>query len=369
MDNTETHYLSYDPEEIWTEMMLNYVEAGGDILYPGDEKEMLLRSVQSDIVQVLAGVDNAMRMNRLRYAVGDYLDLKGDDKSCYRLEAAAATAIVTITTNNTGKPGSLPAGTKMTADGDLFYLLTEDMYLTGYRQVVDVEVVADRTGSVGNGLIAGTQLTLEKKNPSINSIVVKTDSTGGNEEEDDDSYRERIRLFGMASVTTGPQNQYEARAKEASSYVEDAKAKKIAPGHVGVYLLLSTNEATDAIIRTVEQELSAKDTRPLTDQVTVSLATKKTYNLVVKYTADNSVDANSAVTQAVSEYRAWQNGKIGRAFNPDRLIASIYQAGVSRVYFDAQSTFNGFSRIEYTPIGDSEYCDGTITLESYSSID
>ena len=35
MDNTELHYLTYDPDEIWVEMMTNYVEAGGDILYPG----------------------------------------------------------------------------------------------------------------------------------------------------------------------------------------------------------------------------------------------------------------------------------------------------------------------------------------------
>ena len=40
MDNTELHYLTYDPEEIWDQMMINYVDAGGDILYPGDEKDM-----------------------------------------------------------------------------------------------------------------------------------------------------------------------------------------------------------------------------------------------------------------------------------------------------------------------------------------
>ena len=43
MDNTELHYLTYDPDEIWAEMQRAYVENGGDILYPGDEKEMLLR--------------------------------------------------------------------------------------------------------------------------------------------------------------------------------------------------------------------------------------------------------------------------------------------------------------------------------------
>ena len=34
MDNTEIHYLTYDPEEIFQEMNLAYIQAGGEILYP-----------------------------------------------------------------------------------------------------------------------------------------------------------------------------------------------------------------------------------------------------------------------------------------------------------------------------------------------
>ena len=100
MDNTELHYLTYDPEQIWTEMITNYIAAGGDILYPGDEKEMLLRSVQADIVQVLAGVDNALRMQTLRYAVGEYLDVIGEMRGCIRIPATAAAAKVKINKKN-----------------------------------------------------------------------------------------------------------------------------------------------------------------------------------------------------------------------------------------------------------------------------
>ena len=70
MDSTEMHYLTYDPEEIWNGMISAYVDAGGDVLYPGDEKEILLRGVQAIVTQVFAGVDTALRMATLRYAVG-----------------------------------------------------------------------------------------------------------------------------------------------------------------------------------------------------------------------------------------------------------------------------------------------------------
>ena len=41
MDNSELHYMQCDPEKLWNKMIEAYVDAGGDILYPGDEKEML----------------------------------------------------------------------------------------------------------------------------------------------------------------------------------------------------------------------------------------------------------------------------------------------------------------------------------------
>ena len=91
MDNTETHYLSYDPDEILKEMIDAYAAAGGGPLWPGDEKELLLQSVLSVIVQAFAGVDNALRMATLRYAVGDYLDIYGEKRNCVRISATKAT--------------------------------------------------------------------------------------------------------------------------------------------------------------------------------------------------------------------------------------------------------------------------------------
>lgn len=361
MDNTELHYLTYDPEAIWDQMIINYVEAGGDILYPGDEKEMLLRSVQADIVQVFAGVDNALRMNTLRYAVGEYLDVLGEQRSCPRIAASAATATVTITTNAAGKTDVLEAGTAMTGDGEVFYLLTEDLPLTGYAQTVTVEVVADRTGSAGNGLLAGTQMGLVITNSSVESIFAASDASGGNEAEDDETYRERIRDYGLASVSTGPERQYEAAAKQVSSEIMDAKAINLGAGNVGIYLILASDTGAAAILQSVLDALSAEDVRPLTDNVTVYRAKDVPYTLNVRYISDSSSATNAAVAAAVSDYQKWQDNTIGRAFNPDRLMASIYQAGATRVLWDNGSNFNG-GGVEYTEIENTQRCKGTITL-------
>lgn len=351
MDNTEIHYLTYDPDEIWNQMITNYVEAGGDILYPGDEKEMLLRSVQADIVQIFAGVDNALRMATLRYAVGSYLDLIGEKRGCERIEASAATTTVTITADATGEEVTLEAGTAITADGEVFYLLDEDLVLTGYSQVVTVAVTCEQEGTVGNALTSGTAMYLASPINAVTGIVAAADASGGNEEEDDETYRERIREYGLASVTTGPEDKYESQSMEVSSEILDASAVQLDAGVVGVYLLFAEDATgTAAIIADVEEALSADDARPLTDEVHVYEANESTYTLAVTVTYDGSATVREAIDTAVAEYQEWQDQTIGRDLQTNRLVAFLYTAGCSAVNVTASST------TAFTPTsGDPEY--------------
>lgn len=157
MDN-EIHYLAYDPEEIWKEMIVAYVEAGGDILYPGDEKEMLLRGVQAIVTQVFAGVDVALRMDTLRYAAGEYLDIYGEKRTAPASMQKAATCTVEIKfrASSTAKSPCRRYGPAQ-ARGEHLYLLTEAVEQTGYEQTINAEVICRETGGLGNGLLSGTQ--------------------------------------------------------------------------------------------------------------------------------------------------------------------------------------------------------------------
>ena len=366
MDNTELHYVQYDPQQLWNEIKTRYIEAGGDILYPGDEKEMLLRAALAVIVQVLATVDNALRMQTLRYAQGEYLDVLGEMRGCARIGASAARATVTITTNATGRADILPAGTTMTADGQQFYELVEDFAMTGGQQTATAAIRAVQTGSAGNGLLAGTQMHLSMTNAGILSIIVATDAAGGNEQEEDEVYRQRIREYGLASVTTGPEQQYEAVTMAVSSEILDANAVNIDAGEVGVYVILSDDGHAAAILQEIQEALSAENVRPLTDKVSVYQAEAVNYTLKVEYKADGSSAVSSAIAAAVNEYQEWQDNTIGRAFNPDRLMAAVYQAGATRVTWGEESSFNE-GPVEYTEITEKQRCKGSITLSALPS--
>ena len=361
MDNTELHYLTYDVDEVWSAMQDAYYEAGGDVLYGGDEKEMLLRGVQQIIIQAFAGIDNALRMDTLRYAQREYLEIYGEKRNCLYNKATTAKATITITFKATGATDTIAAGEAVTADGENMYLLDEDVVDSGYAQAVTVGVTCEKAGSAGNGLLAGTQMQTLLPHDGVYSIFVASDAAGGMDDEDYEVYRERIRSHGLTSITTGPAAQYESAAKAVSTVILDANAIRTAAGQVGVYLLLSDNTGSAAIIQAVTEALSPNDVRPLTDLVSVALATPISYTLNVKYEAPAGTNIASAISDVVTEYQAWQDQVIGQAFNPDKLMAMLYQAGCTRVIFDTGSEFDG-GEVEYTPIQPTEHCSGTISL-------
>ena len=360
MNDTTIHYVTYDPEAIWEEICRTYLDNGGDYLYPGDEKEMLLRSVLAVVTQVFAGVDNALRMATLRYAVGEYLDIYGEKRGCERLQAKKAQAAVTVVIAGNGDTGTIQAGAEMTADGAMYYATKQNIVLNGLAQTVTVPVECTTEGEAGNALAIGADMQLVRTHRAILSITVSTAATGGNDRETDEAYRERIRTFAFSSVTTGPAGQYEAAAKSASSAVIDAQAVQTDDGEVTVYLIIRAPQTAQAVIAEVEAALSAQTTRPLTDHVTVAEATDKEYTLNVEYTMQSGA-SSAAISQAAAEYQEWQDSVIGRAFNPDKLAAMLYGAGAELVTWGSGSEFDG-GDVEYTTIDDGERCSGTITL-------
>ena len=128
-----------------------------------------------------------------------------------------------------------------------------------------------------------------------------------------------------------------------------------------MYIIPASSTGLVALLEAVEDALNDTTARPLTDQVTVAAATPVSYTLNVKYSYDGTNGTQTLITEAVSEYKAWQEQTIGRAFNPDKLAAMLYQAGATRVLWGTGSNFDS-GDVEYTEIEANEYCSGTISL-------
>ncbi len=362
MDTSELHYVNCDPEALWNEMHAAYIEAGGDVLYPGDEKEILLRAVQAISVAVLARVDNGLRQATRRYAQGEYLDLYGEEHHCPRIEATKAKATVEITFKATGNAQTIEAGTELTADGVVLYHLTEDIAQTGAAQTITTEIECSTAGAVGNGLTSGTQMQFIKTNDAIQSVYTTSAATGGQDREEQEAFRERIGEHGLTTNTAGPSGPYEAMAEAVSTLILDAKAFNDDDGEVGIYLILASGASSALILQAVEDALSPQDVRPLTDSVQAHLATEVSYTLHPTIYYPSSMNLADAITAAIADYKDWQDHTIGRAFNPDKLTAALFQLGVTRVQYASSDGISGAGAV-YTEIAARSHCVGTITPE------
>lgn len=360
--SNDMHYISHDSDAMWEEMLDAYDEAGGDILYPGDEKEILLRAVLAIAISVLAKCDSALKMDTLEYASREYLDIYGNKRNCPRVKASAATATVQIAFSATGYAQTIPAGTELTADGVILYHLTEAIEQTGVSQTIETTIECSQDGAIGNGLASGTQMQFINGNGAVYSVYTTTDAEGGQDKEEDDVYRERIRLHGLAAVTTGASSVYESVAMAVSSQILDAKALNDGDGEVGIYLVLEDGANSTSLIAAVETALSPVTERPLTDHVTVQLASEVEYTLHCKVWYPGNLNLATSIVSAKDEYQAWQDDAVGRAFNPDKLTAALYALGVERVQYQAGDGIDGAGAV-YTEIGAREHCAGTISLE------
>lgn len=366
MDDTELHYLTYEPDEVLTEMMLAYMAAGGSVIRAGDEKEMLLRGVQNTIILAFAGIDNGLRMATLRYAVGEYLDIKGEEKGCYRIDAAKAQAGITITTSATGDVVTIPAGSAVTQDGRTLYITDEDITIPGTAGTLTATITAENAGAKGNSLAEGAAMQFIQSFAGVTNVTCSTAASGGQDREEDEQYRARIQAYGLNAVTTGPSEQYERIAMETSSEIIDAKALHGDDLDVDIYLILKEGASAATIKAQVAAACDPKNERPLNDHLSVYEAEDVLYTLNVKYTGTDTTNLAEAVAAAVAKYQAWQDEVIGQAFNPDILKSYLYQAGCTNVIFDTGSAFDG-GTVEYTEIDPNQRCKGTITTAVMST--
>lgn len=357
----ELHYLTYDADAIWQKMQEAYIAAGGDVLYPGDPKEMLLRSVQAMFMQAFAGIDNALLMRTRKYAVREYLDLVGENSFCPRIQAEKATLDITVTLDAASATDVIPSGSMVTADGEALYEFMADAERPAGSDVIRATVTCTQAGRGGNGVTAGTSMQFVVPVNGVISVVAAENASGGQDAEDDEAYRARIALNGASVVTTGTKERYEAAALAVSSEIIQANAMQDGAGRVKVALILKDGASSAAIVSAVEEALSPSDERPLTDSVSVAVASEKEYEITVKYRLPSGVTDTSALEAAIEDYHEWQDYCCGREFNPDQLISRIYQAGAMRAEIDSGSTFDG-GACEYTEVAADERCTGNVTL-------
>lgn len=337
-DLPDVDFINVSADEIQASVFECYKNIVGRSVAKGDPTRLFLL-VMSDVVIRLCNNQNYIgKQNLLKYAVGGNLDNIAALTETERLPASAAMTTIKITLSEArDNEVIVPAGTRVaTADG-IYFALSEAVIVTAGNTAATGEAVCTETGDIGNGYLPGEINQIVDPVAYVAAMTNTTQSEGGSDEEDDESLRERAHEAPERFSVAGPEGAYQYHAKSVNSAITDVAVTSPSPGIVNIYPLLDGGEIPgEELLQEVEERLSDKTIRPLTDNVEVKAPEEVSYNIAGTYYIDSNdvnqaADIQSRVTEAVNEYVLWQKSKLGRDINPSKLISMVMAAGVKRV--------------------------------------
>lgn len=343
-DLPEVSFAEKDINKILNDMISGYEQAyfqqtgSRKKLYPGDPIRIWLYSQALREWQLRVMIDDAAKQNLLKYARGNNLKNLGAFSKTDPFEAKPALVKMKYNLSQAQPINEvIPQGNRVTPGNEIFFEVTENVTVPAGETQVTLTAECTEKGTLGNGFTPGQINILVDPLPWIESVENIEESQGGTDDEDDESYRQRIHLAPEGFSVAGPDGAYEYFARQYSPLVDDVRISSPSDGVVDIRLLLKNGELpTQSFIDGAQSYLSAKDKRPLTDKLEVSMPDIVEYNIDLTYFI-KSEDVSSEeviktrVDDAIQNYIKWQRSKIGRDINPSELTTLIRLAGAKRV--------------------------------------
>ena len=358
----DIEFLETDTETVISSMIALYEEmqraAGRDNykVRPGNPERVFISWMAAIIVQQRTLINETAKMNVPRYAAKseneDYLDSLAEIfKDTARLPASPASAIFRFHISEPQQQSTIiPAGTRISFDGVIIFATSEVLEIRAGETSGEVEAVCTRPGTVGNGLVAGQVKEVVDLFDHYQKAENITTTSGGAEKEDNASYYERMRDSMESFSTAGPINGYIYWTKTVSPAVLDVAVTSPEACYVDVRVILRDGqEATEAVLKEIEEALNASDIRPLTDIVTVSAPETVDFSVdatfwIAQPNRESAAAIEREVRAAVDNFIVWQTSKMGRDINPSYLTKLMMDAGAKRVEV-RQPTFQSVADI------------------------
>lgn len=340
MRNEDYQFLPTDPTTIESDLIAQYEELTGQTVHPASAERQFISWVANVIIQERVMTNFVANQNIPSRAIGENLDGIGElffQQTRPGAKSATTTERFYISESQSSTI-LIPAGTRVTdADSAVYFETLEDKYIEIGSTYADVQVRCMTAGTAGNGYAIGQLNVIVDVYDYYSKCENTTISDGGADIATDEEFYDLLRSSMDAYSCAGAKGGYEYHAKKVSTKIQDVIAMQPSPGCVDIYVLmddgtLASTEIKNAVLRAC----NADEVRPLTDKVSVKDASQVEYNIDITYyitagTDRDTAEIEAAVKEAVDRYVTWQNGKLGRDINPDKLRDYLYEAGVKRI--------------------------------------
>lgn len=345
-------FMNISAADIVERLVTGVEDQLGEPLYPGDERRLFLEALAPVIVQIINETNDACRQRLLRYARNEVLDALGERMQVERLAPTAAKTTLRFSLAEARDRSTfIPQGTRATPDGTCHFATTAAATIPAGQTYVDISAECTEGGASYNGYGIGAIATITDLIPYVAGVTNLDETHGGDDGEPQDSggegderYRERVRLAPAKLSTAGPQASYIYHAMSASPLITDVNAiNDHEAGTVELIIMTADGDPSGDVIKAVEAACNSESVRPLNDKLIVSGPERVSYDVEIKYytTADTEQAAVASIEGAggaLDQFNEWQQLKIGRDINPDKLRALCL----------APSSGTGAIRIEIT---------------------
>ena len=351
-DLKDVDFVNIKKEDVEAEVFdLYYTITGRKKLADGDPVRLFILFMVNVIIMLLNKLNRTGKMNMLKSSEKDFLDGLGALVGTTRLEASAARAVIQIKLSAEREMETIiPKGTRVSPENDIYFATGADVIIPPGETSAQVTAICTQTGAIGNGYAVGEINKIVDPIAYVASMVNVSASAGGSDREEDDSLRERIFTAPESYSCAGSEGAYIYHAKSVNTAVIDVEPYSPSPGVVQLVILLTGGTIPENVVTgEIQEALSAKTKRPLTDWLMVTPPEAVNYDIDLKYWIYEDADpseVSAAVWAAIADYKLWQRTKLGRDINPDEITDRLKAVkGVKRLEI-ASPAFTKLSKVQ-----------------------
>lgn len=333
----EPNFIDRNPETITNEWIKLYEEKSGKTLQPAQIERLMVDVGAYRETVLRMKIQETAKQNLLSYAPLEILEHIGEPLGVTKLLANSAKTTLKFSVE---KPLDfdfrIQKGTEVeTKDGLFIFQTTSDAILKTGKLSIEVESVCETAGAGGNNYIIGSINNLITPLSYISTVENTTISSGGADDEDADSLRERIRQAPEKFSNAGSRGAYRYHTLSAHQSITDVAIKSPTPGVVNIYPLTSLGNPTKEVLDIVQAYLSDDKIRPLTDLVQVLSPEEKVFTIkatLYLYKDSDQESVLKTIEEKLKEYKKTLSEKLGKNVIRTQIIAilnSVY--GVFKV--------------------------------------
>ena len=363
----EPNFIERDPDVITKEWITAYEEKSGKVLQPAQIERLMIDVGAYRETVLRIKIQETAKQNLLSYAPLDILEHIGEPLGVTKLLANSSTTTLKFSLDEPlDFTCSIQKGCEVeTKDGLFIFQTLEDVKILAGELSVSVDAICETPGSASNNYSLGSINNLITPLDYISTVENTTVSSGGADDEEADSLRERIRQAPEKFSNAGSRGAYRYHTLSAHQSIIDVAINSPSPGVVDVYILTKNGIPSPEVIKIVQNYLNDEKIRPLTDYVRVFASEKVEFSINANIVLYMDADAESVIKtidSKMKEYKVLLSEKLGKDVIKTQIISilnSIY--GVFKVNLETPE------EIDIKEYQWADLVDWNIVIEGYAN--